>query len=124
MSYHKNIRTRIFIFLAALKNRLGILLMLGILAVLVIPGRACAANLTVNRTEISRGDTLVFSYDLSDLAESYDHAELRLEAWAGRNFFAYDPIPLQTVQGTCTFSNTDRGNWLYSYIVLLDSDGM
>ena len=86
MSYRKNIRTRIFIFLAALKNRLGILLMLGILAVLVIPGRACAASLTVNRTEINRGDTLVFSYDLSDLAESYDHAELRLEAWAGRNF--------------------------------------
>lgn len=80
--------------------------------------------LTVDKTEAARGDTLTFTYDLTDYAGSYDHAELHLQARAGENYYEYSAIPLTGTTGTTVFTNTDRGDQLSAWIVLLlDEEG-
>lgn len=82
------------------------------------------AALTVDKTEAARGDTLTFTYDLTDYAGSYDHAELHLQAKAGENYYEYSAIPLQGITGDIVFTNTDRGDQLSAWIVLLlDEEG-
>lgn len=80
------------------------------------------AALTVDKTEAARGDTLTFTYDLTDYAGSYDHAELILQARAGDHYFEYDAIPLQGLTGDIVFTNTDRGDRLKPRIVLLNEE--
>lgn len=101
---------------------LRIMLTLGILFFMTCPCQA-ASNLTVDRTIVSRGTPLNFTYDLSDRAGSFDHAELHLEARAGSNFYPYDAIQLSGIKGTVAFSDTDRGDRLNFYLVMLDSEG-